>query len=54
MDIWNAEVFQLHTYLEKMKANVAIYNLIGKSFLWWELLESGNKEGLLSFACVLA
>ena len=35
--------FQVQDYFENMKARVAIFNLIGRAFIWWEHFRQVNK-----------
>lgn len=34
--LWIKKSFELHDYMENMKAKIAIFNLKGKTNIWWE------------------
>ena len=36
--------FQVQDYSENMKARVAIFNLNGRAFIWWEIREGKEDQ----------
>ena len=34
--------FQIYNYFDKLKANMAIYNLTGKANIWWQDIKKVN------------